>query len=150
MYKIDVKQYVDDRFQNPNQFAKAINTERPTALKIYEGETVRISLDILYNMCKLFNCTPNDLIIDDEDGLTVTEKINQSNNSLDDKKKLNIVYQSEHKLSESDFFAGKEALKQKIYELVLQNLQTQIDKSFDDTIREMTKSSNKQKSDGTK
>lgn len=149
MYKIDVKQYVDERFQNPNQFAKAINTERPTALKIYEGETVRISLDILYNMCKLFNCTPNDLIIDDEDGLTITEQVNKSDKKSDESEKLNIIHQDEQKISALDLFAGNEALKQKIYELVLQNLQTQIDKSFNDTIKAIVESSNTE-SDGTK
>ena len=149
MYKIDVKQYVDERFQNPNQFAKAINTERPTALKIYEGETVRISLDILYNMCKLFNCTPNDLIIDDEDGLTITEQVNKSDKKSDESEKLNIIHQDEQKISALDLFAGNEALKQKIYELVLQNLQTQIDKSFNDTIKAIVESSNTE-SDDTK
>ena len=149
MYKIDVKQYVDERFQNPNQFAKAINTERPTALKIYEGETVRISLDILYNMCKLFNCTPNDLIIDDEDGLTITEQVNKADKKSDESEKLNIIHQDEQKISALDLFAGNEALKQKIYELVLQNLQTQIDKSFNDTIKAIVESSNTE-SDDTK
>lgn len=149
MYKIDVKQYVDERFQNPNQFAKAINTERPTALKIYEGETVRISLDILYNMCKLFNCTPNDLIIDDKDGLTITEQVNKSDKKSDESEKLNIIHQDEQKISALDLFAGNEALKQKIYELVLQNLQTQIDKSFNNTIKAIVESSNTE-SDGTK
>ena len=146
MYKIDVKQYVDERFQNPNQFAKAINTERPTALKIYEGETVRISLDILYNMCKLFNCTPNDLIIDDEDGLTITEQVNKSDKKSDESEKLNIIHQDEQKISALDLFAGNEALKQKIYELVLQNLQTQIDKSFNDTIKAIVESETMRKS----
>ena len=37
----------------------------PAACALYEGTTSRISFDTLENICKVLNCTPNDIIISD-------------------------------------------------------------------------------------
>lgn len=38
----------------------------PAACALYEGTTSRISFDTLENICKVLNCTPNDVLISDD------------------------------------------------------------------------------------
>ncbi len=38
----------------------------PAACALYEGTTSRISFDTLENICKVLNCTPNDILISDD------------------------------------------------------------------------------------
>lgn len=63
MMKLEVKRYVDENYQNINQFAVALGIGYQAACKIYNGETTKIAFDTLEKMCELFNCTPNDLLI---------------------------------------------------------------------------------------
>ena len=66
MLKLDVKKYVDDQFENLNQFAKASGLNYQAAQKIYNGETSRITFDNLESICKVLNVTPNDIFIFDD------------------------------------------------------------------------------------
>lgn len=61
MLKLDVKKYVDEQFDNLNQFAKATGLNYQAAQKIYNGETTRITFDNLESICKTLNVTPNDI-----------------------------------------------------------------------------------------
>ena len=61
MLKLDVKKYVDEQFDNLNQFAKATGLNYQAAQKIYNGETTRIAFDNLESICKTLNVTPNDI-----------------------------------------------------------------------------------------
>lgn len=87
MYKLDIKHYVDSMFDNINQFAKAAKIEQPTAKKLYEGNTSRISFDVLYSLCQVFHCTPNDILINDDPSPllakynTGTQKLNVKDSS---------------------------------------------------------------------
>lgn len=58
MLKLDVKKYVDEQFDNLNQFAKATGLNYQAAQKIYNGETTRITFDNLESICKTLNVTP--------------------------------------------------------------------------------------------
>lgn len=88
MYKLDIKHYVDSMFDNINQFAKAAKIEQPTAKKLYEGNTSRISFDVLYSLCQVFHCTPNDILINDDPNPllakynTGTQKLNVKDSSI--------------------------------------------------------------------
>lgn len=62
MYKLNVKDLVDKKFGNINQFAVAIKLAYGSAEKIYRGEVTRIALDTLESICDVLNCTPNDVI----------------------------------------------------------------------------------------
>lgn len=66
MLRLDVKKYVDDQFENLNQFAKASGLNYQAAQKIYNGETSRITFDNLESICKVLNVTPNDIFIFDD------------------------------------------------------------------------------------
>lgn len=66
MLKLDVKKYVDEQFNNLNQFAKATGLNYQAAQKIYNGETTRITFDNLESICKTLNVTPNDIFIFDD------------------------------------------------------------------------------------
>ena len=65
MLRLDIKKYVDDQFDNLNQFAKASGLNYQAAQKIYNGETSRITFDNLESICKVLNVTPNDIFIFD-------------------------------------------------------------------------------------
>ena len=65
MLRLDIKKYVDDQFENLNQFAKASGLNYQAAQKIYNGETSRITFDNLESICKVLNVTPNDIFIFD-------------------------------------------------------------------------------------
>ena len=66
MLKLDVKKYVDEQFDNLNQFAKATGLNYQAAQKIYNGETTRITFDNLESIWKTLNVTPNDIFIFDD------------------------------------------------------------------------------------
>ena len=51
----------------------------PAACALYEGTTSRISFDTLENICKVLNCTPNDILISDDPKL---QQMLQQNNSI--------------------------------------------------------------------
>lgn len=62
MYKINIKDRVNSKFKNLNQFAMACKMQRVSVDKIYQGTTTRISLDVLESMCNVLDCTPNDIL----------------------------------------------------------------------------------------
>lgn len=64
---LDIKDLVDKKFQNKNQFAKAIGVGYPAACKLYNGDTSKINFDTLEKICITLECTPSDLFKSDDD-----------------------------------------------------------------------------------
>ena len=48
------------------ELAKRIGVTYPTITNLYNGITTSIKLEILENLCKELNCTPNDIIVSDD------------------------------------------------------------------------------------
>lgn len=66
MLKINIKSKLSQKGLNKNQFAKLMQIGYPAACALYEGTTTRISFDTLENICKVLECTPNDIFISDD------------------------------------------------------------------------------------
>ena len=66
MLKINIKSKLSQKGLNKNQFSKLMQIGYPAACALYEGTTTRISFDTLENICKVLECTPNDIFISDD------------------------------------------------------------------------------------
>ena len=66
MLKINIQNKLKEKGLNKNQFAKLMQIGYPAACALYDGTTTRISFDTLENICKVLECTPNDIIISDD------------------------------------------------------------------------------------
>ena len=66
MLKIQIKDLVDAKFENINQFAKAIGIGYQPAEKLYNGDVSRIGLDTLEAICDVLDCTPSDILVKEE------------------------------------------------------------------------------------
>lgn len=62
---LNVKRLVDEKFDNKNQFSKALGVSYEASCKIYNGETTKISFDTLETLCDILDCTPNDVFESD-------------------------------------------------------------------------------------
>lgn len=66
MLKLNIQDKLHEKRLNKNQFAKLMQIGYPAACALYDGTTTRISFDTLENLCKVLDCTPNDIIISDD------------------------------------------------------------------------------------
>lgn len=66
MLKINIKNKLAEKNLNRNQFAKLMQIGYPAACALYDGTTTRISFDTFENLCKVLDCTPNDILISDD------------------------------------------------------------------------------------
>lgn len=66
MLKINIQDKLKEKGLNKNQFAKECKIGYPAACALYEGSTTRISFDTLENICKVLNCSPNDILKSDD------------------------------------------------------------------------------------
>lgn len=66
MLKIDIQSKLKEKGLNKNQFAKLMQIGYPAACALYDGTTTRISFDTLENLCKVLECTPNDIFTSDD------------------------------------------------------------------------------------
>lgn len=66
MLKINIQNKLSEKGLNKNQFSKLMQIGYPAACALYDGTTTRISFDTLENICKVLNCTPNDILISDD------------------------------------------------------------------------------------
>lgn len=82
MITIQIKQLVDAKFENMNQFAKAIGIAHQAAENIYKGKITKISLDTIESLCVVLECTPNDIFISDKIQLNSITENKQSNIEL--------------------------------------------------------------------
>lgn len=60
---INIKDKLKEKGMNRNQFAKAMQIGYPAACKLYDGSTTRIDFETLETMCRVLECTPNDIIV---------------------------------------------------------------------------------------
>ena len=81
--KINIKNKLEERGLNKNQFAKLAQIGYPAACSLYEGETDRIFSDTLERVCIALICTPNDILVSDDPKmerlLAYYSKINELN-----------------------------------------------------------------------
>ena len=61
--KLNIKELVDAKGLNRHQFAQKIQVGYTAACNLYEGKTERIYFDTLERICKVLECTPNDIIV---------------------------------------------------------------------------------------
>lgn len=66
MITINIKDKLTEKNMNKNQFAKQAQIGYPAVCALYEGTTTRISFETLENICKVLECTPNDIIVSDD------------------------------------------------------------------------------------
>lgn len=67
MLTIDIKNRLKELNMNKNQFAKQCKIGYPAACALYDGTTSRIHFETLENICKTLNCTPNDIMVSDDE-----------------------------------------------------------------------------------
>ena len=65
--KISIKKLVDISGMPINEIIEKLQVSKPTYYKLYNGTSTGIQLDTLEKICKLFKCTPNDVITGYED-----------------------------------------------------------------------------------
>ena len=66
MLKIDIQEKLKEKSLNKNQFSKLMKIGYPAACALYDRTTSRISFDTLENICKVLECTPNDILVSDD------------------------------------------------------------------------------------
>ena len=66
MLKVNIQDKLLEKGLNKNQFAKLVQIGYPAACALYDGTTTRISFDTLENICKVLECTPNDIFVSDD------------------------------------------------------------------------------------
>lgn len=73
--RLNIKPLADNKFPanrnssrgaNIFQFARAIGKTVTQTEKIYDGDTSRIDFDTLESICRVLECTPNEIIISDD------------------------------------------------------------------------------------
>lgn len=64
--RLNIKDLVDAKGLNKHQFAQQIQVGYTAACNLYNGETERIYFDTLERICKVLECTPNDIIVSDD------------------------------------------------------------------------------------
>lgn len=65
MLKINIQKRLLEKNYNKNQFAKLMQIGYPAACALYDGRTTRISFDTLEKMCLVLDCSPNEILISD-------------------------------------------------------------------------------------
>lgn len=66
MLKINIQDKLAEKNLNKNQFSKLMQIGYPAACALYDGTTTRISFETLENICKVLDCTPNDILMSDD------------------------------------------------------------------------------------
>ena len=66
MLKINIQDKLKEKNLKRNQFAKLMQIGYPAACALYDGTTSRISFDTLENICKVLECTPNEILTSDD------------------------------------------------------------------------------------
>jgi putative transcriptional regulator len=64
--KISIKEQLTKINMSRYKFEQLSGLSRGAVTGLYKGENSRITLDVLEKICVILNCTPNDIIIDDE------------------------------------------------------------------------------------
>lgn len=67
--KLSIKNKLGEKNISRYELAKRIGVTYPTIDKIYKGESTAIKLETLQELCKVLNCTPNDILVFDKDDI---------------------------------------------------------------------------------
>lgn len=85
--RLNIKHLVDQKGLNRHQFSQLIQVGYVAACNLYEGKTERIYFDTLERICKVLECTPNDIIVSDDPQLkrllAYQSKLSESKNKSD-------------------------------------------------------------------
>lgn len=74
--QIQLKKVLEEKHMNRYELAAKTGLSYPGITKIYDGKTKRISLDTIEILCRALDCTPNDLLVfDDENVCSVSSDI---------------------------------------------------------------------------
>ena len=65
--KLDIKNQVEKLGISRYELAKRVGVTYPTITSIYNGESTSIKLNILEALCRELYCTPNDILVQEED-----------------------------------------------------------------------------------
>lgn len=66
---INIKNQLDKKGISRYELAKRIGVTYPTITNLYNGKSTAIKLEILENLCKELDCTPNDIIYTEDNQL---------------------------------------------------------------------------------
>ena len=66
MLKLKVKEVLESQNKTPYWLSKQTGISPNNIGKICNGETVNIRFDTLEKICKVLDCTPNDIIVSDD------------------------------------------------------------------------------------
>ena len=64
--RLNIKDLVDKKGLNRHQFGQLIQVGYTAACNLYNGNTERIYFETLERICKVLECTPNDILIPDD------------------------------------------------------------------------------------
>lgn len=67
--QIQLKKILEEKHMNRYELAAKTGLSYPGITKIYDGKTKRISLDTIEILCRALDCTPNDLLIFDDENV---------------------------------------------------------------------------------
>lgn len=65
--RLNIKSLVDAKGMNRNQLSKELKIGYKAACNLYEGNTDSIYFDTLEQLCRVLNCTPNDILLFEDD-----------------------------------------------------------------------------------
>lgn len=65
--RLNIKSLVDAKGMNRNQLSKELKIGYKAACNLYEGNTDRIYFDTIEQLCRVLNCTPNDILLFEDD-----------------------------------------------------------------------------------
>ena len=66
MISLRVNEILEERKLTPYWLSKQTGISQNNTLKICNGETATIRFDTIEKICKVLNCTPNDIIVSDD------------------------------------------------------------------------------------
>lgn len=67
--QIQLKKILEEKHMNRYELAAKTGLSYPGITKIYDGKTKRISLDTIEILCRALDCTPNDLLVFDNENI---------------------------------------------------------------------------------
>lgn len=85
--KLSIQNKLKEKNMSRYELAKKIDVTYPTIDKIYKGESTAIKLGTLESICKVLDCSPNEILVSEDPQVTRLLTYNHllSNNQDDDK-----------------------------------------------------------------
>lgn len=81
--RLNIKEKIKEKGLNKNQFSKLIQLGYTATCNLYDGKTERIYFETLERICKVLECTPNDIIVSDDPQMNLLlSNYSKSDNTL--------------------------------------------------------------------